>query len=32
VDYTCRWLPCKQQRMPATLSVEKNSVTRLMPR
>lgn len=32
VDYTCRWLPCKQQRMPATLSVEKNSVTRLLPR
>ena len=25
VDYTCRWPPCKQQRVSATLSVEKNS-------
>lgn len=25
VDYTCRWPPCKQQRVSAALSVEKNS-------
>lgn len=29
VDYTCRWPPCKRQRVQATLSVEKNSARSL---